>query len=451
MSSMDRRTFLRTSLAGAALAALPRAVWADDPSARKPNIVLILADDLGYECLGCNGGTSYRTPHLDRLAATGMRFENCHVQPQCTPSRAQLLTGIYNVRNYINFGTLDPHATTFAHLLKKAGYATCIAGKWQLGGGFDGPRHFGFDEYCLWQLTQLGTDRTSRYRNPGLEVNGKLVRYTGNEYGPDVIAEYAAGFLARQKQQPQPFFLFYSMILPHYPWEPTPDSPDYGTKGKRTRQEYFVEMVAYMDKMVGKLSARLDELKLRDNTLVLFVGDNGTDPQIVSKVGDREVKGGKLSTTDAGTHVPCIVSQPGVVPAGRTCADLVDSTDFLPTFCDLAGAAVPGELKLDGQTFAPQLVGKEGKRRDWSYCWFSTTGEAGTEKECARDLRYKLYRNGSFYDTRQDPLEQTPLAAETQGEPAAGAKRRLEAVLDRYANARPAALLRRPASRETLP
>ena len=114
-----------------------------------------------------------------------MRFEHCHVQPLCTPTRAQLMTGLYNVRNYGHFGALDPQATTFAHLLKKAGYATGIAGKWQLGGGFDGPKKFGFDEYCLWQLTR----RPPRYANPGLEINGKEVDFKKGEYGPDVVNE----------------------------------------------------------------------------------------------------------------------------------------------------------------------------------------------------------------------------------------------------------------------
>src|SRR5512137_1700929 len=99
----------------------------------RPNVILILADDLGYECIGADGGTSYKTPVLDRLAATGMRFEHCYVQPLCTPTRVQLMTGIYNVRNYINFGNMDPTATTFANLFKRAGYATAMTGKWQLG------------------------------------------------------------------------------------------------------------------------------------------------------------------------------------------------------------------------------------------------------------------------------------------------------------------------------
>src|SRR5688500_10196908 len=150
---------------------------------RKPNVVLIMADDFGYECVTANGGESYRTPNLDRLAATGMRFEHCHVQPLCTPTRTQLMTGLYNVRNYIDFGTLDPKATTFAHLRKTAGSATGICGKWQLGQEKDLPQRCGFDDALLWQHTR----RPSRYAKPGHERNGVEQDYTKGEYGPTVI------------------------------------------------------------------------------------------------------------------------------------------------------------------------------------------------------------------------------------------------------------------------
>ena len=123
-------------------------------AASKPNIVLIMADDMGYECVGANGSTFYKTPHLDRLAASGMRFEHAYSQPICTPSRVQIMTGRYNHRNYTRFGHLASTEITFANVLRKAGYKTCIAGKWQLRGGFEAPGKFGFDEYCLWQLTR---------------------------------------------------------------------------------------------------------------------------------------------------------------------------------------------------------------------------------------------------------------------------------------------------------
>ena len=137
-----------------------------------------MADDLGFECIGANGGTSYKTPVLDRLAASGTRFEHCYAQPLCTPSRVQIMTGIYNVRNYVRFGVLDRAQTTFAHLFKQAGYATCVAGKWQLGKELDSPRHFGFDESCLWQHFRTNKNETghdTRYENPRLEINGPHV------------------------------------------------------------------------------------------------------------------------------------------------------------------------------------------------------------------------------------------------------------------------------------
>jgi arylsulfatase A len=170
---------------------------------RKPNVVLIMADDFGYECVTANGGESYQTPNLDRLAAGGMRFTNCYVQPRCTPTRVQLMTGLYNVRNYIRFGLLDPEAVTFGHLLKKAGYATGIAGKWQLGQGKDLPRHFGFDEAYLWQHTRL----RPRYANPGLEKDGVEEDYTNGEYGPTLVNDFVLDFCARHKDEPFFFVL----------------------------------------------------------------------------------------------------------------------------------------------------------------------------------------------------------------------------------------------------
>src|SRR5262245_52864178 len=268
------------------------------PAKRPPNVVLILADAFGYECVGANGGTSYRTPNLDKLAAAGMRFTRCYVQPLCTPTRAQLMTGIYNVRNYVQFGHLDPRATTFAQLFRRAGYATGMVGKWQLGQGFDLPKHFGFDEYCLWQLNR----RPPRYANPGLEINGKAIDYKNGEYGPDLVNDYALDFVKRSKDRP--FLLYYTMMLTHDPFQPTPDSPDWDPKamGEMVNRnvKHFGEMTTYMDKLIGKLMARLDELGLRENTLIVFVGDNGTGRGVTSRMGSQEVHGGKGLTTSAG-------------------------------------------------------------------------------------------------------------------------------------------------------
>lgn len=445
----SRRDFLKLIGLGVGAAALPRGrtLLAADVPVKRPNIVLILADDLGYECLGANGGTSYRTPVLDGLAATGMRFSHGYAQPLCTPTRVQLMTGLSNARNYISFGSMDPQAVTFANLLKSAGYATGIAGKWQLGHDPGLPKKFGFDAYCLWQHTR----RPPRYANPGLEINGVEKDYTAGEYGPDLVSDFALDFISRRKDGP--FFLYYPLMLTHAPYQPTPDSTDWDPKaqgeGVNQRPAHFADMVAYMDKLVGKLVAQLEALGLRDNTLILFLGDNGTGKGTRSMMGDREVSGGKGSTTVAGMHVPLIASWPGQVAAGKTCADLVDTTDFLPTLLEAAGVPVPSDLRLDGRSFLPQLRGRQGQAREWIYAWYSPRQGADlTVREFAFDQRFKLYRGGPFYDLEKDPAEKQPLAVASLTGVAAVAARRLQGALDQFKDARPAELDRPAAEPE---
>ena len=402
-----------------------------------------MADDLGYECIGANGGTSYRTPALDAMAQAGIRFEHCYAQPLCTPSRVQIMTGIYNVRNYVRFGLLDREQTTFAHVLKEAGYATCIAGKWQLGRQPDAPRHFGFDESCLWQHTRGRTDdqnHDTRFPNPHLDINGEPRRYDDGQYGPDVVTDFLCDFMERK--QNEPFLVYYPMILTHCPFVPTPDSADWdptdpGSKAYKGDAKYFADMVAYMDKMVGKLVTKLRDLGLEQDTLILFTGDNGTDEPVVSTLNGREVAGAKGRMTDAGTRVPLIAQWPAAMPPGRTCDDLIDFTDFLPTLCDAAGVTAPPSLDIDGRSFLPQLKGRKGNPREWIYCWYSRNG-GPTGREWARNQRYKLYRSGEFYDVSRDPLEQNPLPADDLAGEAKQAHTTLKAALARYENARPA-------------
>jgi len=446
-SNLSRRDFLRvTAGAGLAGSVLPGLAPGASRETGPPNIVLIMADDLGYECIGAHGGTSYKTPILDKLAGSGIRFDHCYSQPLCTPSRAKIMTGIYNVRNYVRFGLLDPAQTTFAHLLKKAGYATCVVGKWQLSGGLDGPKHFGFDEYCLWQLTR----RPSRYPNVGVEVNGKEVDYTEGQYGPDVVSDFACDFIRRNKDKP--FLVYYPMILTHCPFEPTPDSPDWDPKSKGSKTykgdaKYFGDMVTYMDKIIGKIVARLEELGLREKTLILFTGDNGTDKPVTSMMGDRKVVAGKGRTSDAGTRVPFIANWPGVIGQGKVCGDLVDFSDFLPTLCECAAVAVPPKLNIDGRSFLPQLRGKKGNPRDWIYCWYSRDGSENG-REFARNQRYKLYRTGEFYDIDSDVLEKNALKQSQLDQGAAKARKMLQGALDRYENARPEQLRRKQSKKK---
>ena len=409
-------------------------------AARQPNIILIMADDLGYETITANGGESYKTPHLDKLAATGMRFDNCYVQPVCTPTRIELMTGMSNARNYIRFGVIDRNATTFAHLLKNAGYATAIAGKWQLGREKDSPKKMGFDESCLWQHTR----RPSRYANPGLEYNGEERDFRNGEYGPDLVNQFALDFIERNKDKP--FFLYYPMLLTHGPYQPTPDSKEWDPKFDGNEQasrnpKHFGEMVAYMDKLVGNVAAKLDELGLREDTLIIFLGDNGTGPGTVSQFKGKPYQGGKGKTTARGMHVPLIVNWTGHVSAGTVDDDLVGSVDFLPTLCEAAGVEVPKALIIDGKSFLQQALGQPGTPREWLYTWYSSNGSEMDKVEFARTKTHKLYRGGRFYDLTDDPYEERgPLQEDKLTGEQAKAANQLRTVLDEHADARPAEL-----------
>jgi arylsulfatase A len=346
------------------------------------------------------------------------------------------MTGRFNVRNYLNFGTLLRTETTFAHRLKQAGYATGICGKWQLGREKDAPQHFGFDEALLWQHTR----RPPRYANPGLELNGEEKEYPQGSYGPKLINDFALDFVSRHKGGP--FFLYYPMILTHDPYQPTPDSPDWDPtlqgESKQRDGRHFAEMVAYMDKMVGRLDAKLAELGIRDNTLLLFTGDNGTGRGVVSRFRGADFPGAKGSTTHGGHHVPLIASWPAVIQAGGVNRDLISCADFLPTLCEATGAPVPAGL--DGISFLPQLRGQPGTPRQSIYIWYSPRQQADlTVKELAFDHRYKLYRTGEFYDLQEDPMEKAALTSSLDSEQTA-ARAKLQAVLDTYRDARPAAL-----------
>jgi arylsulfatase A len=251
-------------------------------------------------------------------------------------------------------------------------------------------------------------------------------------------------FIARNKNRL--FFLYYPMMLTHAPYQPTPDSPDWDPKAKGEQvhvdKKHFGEMVAYMDKLVGKLMAKLDELGLRQNTLVLFLGDNGTGRGVNSRMGEVTVVGGKSLTTTTGMHVPFVANWPGVIPAGRVSDDLIDSTDFLPTLCAAGGAAVPAELPIDGRSFLPQLRGEKGQPRDWIYCWYAPNqnGRVDVPREFAANQKYKLYRSGEFYDYAADPAEKKSLDVNSLSADAARARTMLQVALDKYKNARPAKL-----------
>jgi len=237
------------------------------------------------------------------------------------------------------------------------------------------------------------------------------------------------------------------MILTHCPFDPAPGTPDWdptskGSLSYKGDPKNFPGMVAHMDKVVGRITAKLDELGIRENTLLLFTGDNGTDKPIVSRCNGRDVAGGKGSMTDAGTRVTLIASWPGTIGEGVISRNLVDFSDFLPTICEATGVAVPSKLKIDGRSFLPTLKGDETDPREWIYCWYSPTG-GPKGKEWARNQQYKLYRTGRFFDIAADPLEKSPLPTQDLTENAKQTRAMLQNALSTFENARPANLTKR--------
>jgi arylsulfatase A len=389
-----------------------------------------MADDLGCETLGCYGGTSYETPNL---AAGGMRFRHGYSMPVCHPTRVTLLLGRYPSHvgspGWGRFPVAE-EKRTLAHVLGRAGYATAIAGKWQLillGKNPQHPHELGFDDYCLF-----GWHEGPRYYEPYLWQNGKLRDDVAGRYGPDVYTEFLIDFI--EENRGRPFLAYYSMALCHDVTDDLREPVPFGPHG---RYDNYEEMVEAADERVGRLVAALDRLGLRENTLILFTGDNGTPRSyiataidgklvrkpITSRMGDVEIRGGKGSLTDAGTNVPLIANWKGTIAPGQVADDLVDFSDFLPTFAELAGAPLPEGVEIDGVSFAPRLRGTGGKGRRWAYaehrgkCW-------------VRTQRWKLYDDGRLIDVPSDPEEQHPIPPDAASPEATAARKMLRAGLD---------------------
>ncbi|QDT17944.1 sulfatase-like hydrolase/transferase [Alienimonas californiensis] len=440
--------FASLLLSAAVLAAGP----ADDAGAvpdgaspaERPNVLLILADDLGVEALGCYGGVSYETPNLDRLAAGGRRFEFCFSNPLCSPSRAELLTGreplhngirrvIYDPKNHREF--LDPaREQSVGNLFRDAGYATAAAGKWQLSflTERDTPAGLGFERSQFWPI-QIDGARTSRYAEPsfwGDRPDGTRGGWSvPGGYGPDGYNAFVRGQIDRAQAAGQPFFIYYAMLLPHFPWEPTPGSED---PLKRTASlassdhgdmKYFPDMVAYMDRLVGRTLDHLERTGALENTVVVFLGDNGCQQGIISERridgphGPRTVtvNGGKGTLTDAGTHVPLIISWPGTIPAGVD-DGLVEFSDVLPTLADLCDLPTPRN-PINGVSFADRL-GVPGMPERPDRDWVHIQDKAQRQ---VRSRTHMLNERGQFRPvvppgSKPAPPLSEPLSPELQAE-----------------------------------
>jgi arylsulfatase A-like enzyme len=414
----------------------------------KPNIVLIMTDDVSWEAFESYGSNEYHTPNLSKLAALGVQFQHAYSTPICTTSRVMIMTGKQNFRNYTHFGYLSPTEKTFGNLMQDAGYKTAIAGKWQLNGITSGdtfpdkydekrPYKAGFDEFALWQLTQEKvipegnniSKASERFWSPVLEINGKVTTAEDNAglYGPDIMSDFLIDFI--DKNQQSPFFVYYPTVLVHSPFVPTPDTIGDGDrsqagnikhKDRALNKKHFQAMVAYTDKIVGKIVQKLTDIGQLDNTLILFTSDNGTSSSITSTWQGKQIRGGKGRMMDMGTHVPLIAFWQGKTAKGVKNNDLIDFTDFYPTLAEAAGIQLGKDDPSDGRSFLPQLMGKKGNPRTSLYSHYQPF--KGPQKKptkggiFARTQEYKLYSNGKFVSPPKDLNEKKNLTQENSPE-----------------------------------
>ena len=379
----------------------------------KPNIIFILADDLGIDGVSCYGADKHKTPNIDKLAASGTRFETCYAAPLCGPSRCLLLTGRYAFRtggitngSWRNGGpgALSKDEWSIARVLKQAGYVTGESGKWRQVG--ETPHDWGFDEYC--------TDPTAGgwYWKDTYEKNGEQIHAGKDAYNPDIIQKFSLDFIARHKDQP--FFLYYPMHLVHGPILRTPDTKE--------GSALYEDNLSYMDKQVGAIVAEVEKLGLREKTLIVFSGDNGTALSYPSTIGGRMINGKKASMLEGGSRVPYIASWPGVTPAGKVSQDIVSFADLLPTFAALGGAKLPEGVKIDGLSHAPQMRGEKGAPRAWAYVQLGA-------KWFVREPGWKMNESGELFDMSDAPFTEKPVAAPADTEASQAARARLTAVL----------------------
>ncbi|MDD7983546.1 sulfatase-like hydrolase/transferase [Lentisphaera marina] len=415
-------------------------VMAEENTVYKPNIIYIMVDDLGKEWISCYGAEDIQTPNIDALAATGMKFNNAYSMPACTPSRTTLLTGKYPFRTgYVNhwdvprwgigyFDWKQKENTTFARLMKEQGYATFATGKWQLNDFRLEPlamQKHGFDDWAMWTGCETSKDKqhekksTQRYWNAHINTKEGSKTYEG-KFGPDIYTDHLIKFMRQHKDKPM--CLYYPMVLPHTPVAATPDEPKAkGVLGKHKA------MVRYIDKMVGKLVKELDDLGIRDRTIIILTTDNGSAPPprgVIGTRNGRKIVGAKSTETEAGVNAPFIVNCPGLVPAGVETDALTDFTDILPSFVELGGGEVPKDLIIDGSSFAPLILGeKQDSDRKWIMAlgYGSATlddkgvrGAKDFSTRVIRDKRYKVWISNErqiirLHDLKKDPWEENNL------------------------------------------
>lgn len=374
---------------------------------RKPNIIIILADDLGYGDVGCNGSTHIRTPNIDRMAAEGARLTDFYASANvCTPSRAGLLTGRYAIRSGLAHEVIQPTDTTGLPLSEvtipkalKPDYATALIGKWHLGhvAPHWPPTNHGFDRF--YGLAYSHDMRPLKL----FEADGQdVAEHEGRVDLPKLTQRFFEQTIAfAEENRDRPFFVLLALTAPHLPLRPNPDDLTDSAAGD------YGEVVEEVDRNIGRLLERLQALGLDDDTLVVFTSDNG--PWFEGSAGPfRERKGG--SAWDGGFRVPLVARMPRRIPPGVVSGALSSNVDLLPTVLALAGLSSPADRELDGVDLTPVLTGASETAHD-EILLFNNNHVAGL-----RTARWKLVAR-AYYRTLDIPLDGLPLLFDMQADP----------------------------------
>ncbi len=427
---IPRRDFLKTTtgLCAAALGAPFLNALAQAPS--KPNILFILADDLGWSDLGCYGNTYHETPNIDKLASQGMRFTDAYAAcPVCSPTRASLMSGQYpahvGVTDFIT-GHWRPYekvlattnrtqylpneVVTFAEALKPAGYVSGSFGKWHLGGREHFPDKQGFDEYVVTG----GWAHFGNSSQPDIHI-------TKDQHLTEVLADKGIEFMRAHRDQP--FCLYLSHFAVHIPLEARQEAIlKYANKPEQSEEvcnPVYAAMLEHLDTSVGRVLDELDALGIADNTIVFFYSDNGGLHQMYTGQGpivtsNAPLRGEKGMLYEGGIREPLIVRWPGHIAPGTECHELVSTPDFYPTFLDAAGVDSPAGEALDGENIMPLLTQSGGLKRDaiyWHYPHYHHSSPAGAIREGDWKL-IEFYEDGhlELYNLRQDIGEKVNVA-----------------------------------------
>jgi arylsulfatase A-like enzyme len=464
-STQTRREFLKLVGTGAALA-VARSGAASEPAAARPNVLVILADDLGYGDLSSYGAADLKSPNIDKLVAAGMRFDNFYANcPVCSPTRAALMTGRYPdlvgvpgvIRTHIrdNWGYLFPRTVLLPQMLKRAGYHTALVGKWHLGLAAPNlPNERGFDHFHGFLGDMM--DDYYNHRRHGfnyLRLNEKEIDPQG--HATDLFTQWAIDYLRERPQKKeqqtrvegvspsnrgqdardtrQPFFLYLAYNAPHAPIQPPPEWLERVKQretGIRERRARLVALIEHLDAGIGKVMDALKETGLSDNTLVIFTSDNGGQLSVGGTNGPW--RAGKGDMYEGGIRVPMGAVWPGKITPGNAAlpsgirkkanpeiggpSDRAALTmDLFPTICEAAGVRI--EHQIDGRSFLPALMGKEQPEDNRTLFWVRREGGGqygGRAYYAARQGNFKLLQNGPFepmelYNLKDDPGEQKPL------------------------------------------